>query len=95
MDRDLEHELAVECRLTEKISEAKAVQVISARGISLEAAKRVHLLIPMPEAFGSTKKIRRDPDRSQKVPIHEESRAFQFTAPGTQVMLVPPAARAE
>jgi hypothetical protein len=89
MDRDRARELAVEARFTDQISGAKAAPVTSARGTLLEAAKRAHRLIPTPEVFGSTKKIRRNPDRTQKAQVAEESREFQFTALGTPVIFTP------
>ena len=51
-DRDRERELTAERPLTDQISGAKAAQVTPALGILLEAAQRVHRLIPTPEVFG-------------------------------------------
>jgi predicted ThiF/HesA family dinucleotide-utilizing enzyme len=95
MDRDRERELAAELRFTDQISGAIAAPVTSARGTLWEAAKRAHRLIPTPEVFGSTKKIRRNLDRRHKAAVDEESREFQFTVPGTLVILTPRAARTE
>src|ERR1700677_229016 len=64
-DMDRERGSAGGVLFTDEIWQAKAAPATSAHGILLEAAKRALLLIPMPAGFGSTKKIRRNPDRTR------------------------------